>query len=125
MEQRFPPSFGDDYVSYRRKTEERIGTARAEQNRSIEALLALLEYRLEEGKEDLEYGYYRIFQFDTFRGKKGITRALLNAAAPCLWALTRLKYLSSRKGAPRLLFSNTFMRSRRYPVVREQIEGKC
>lgn len=125
MEQRFPPSFGDDYVSYRRKTEERIGTARAEQNRSIEALLALLEYRLEEGKEDLEYGYYRIFQFDTFRGKKGITRALLNAGAPCLWALTRIRYASRRQGEPRLLFSNTFLRSRRYPVVREQIEGKC
>lgn len=125
MEQRFPPSFGDDYVSYRRKIAERIGDARAAQNREIEALLALLEYRLEEGKEDLEYGYYRIFQFDTFRGKKGITRALLNAGAPCLWALTRLKYARRRRGTPRLLFSNTFMRSRRYPVVREQIEEKC
>ena len=25
MEQRFPPSFGDDYVPYRRKIAERIG----------------------------------------------------------------------------------------------------
>ena len=124
MRQASKSAFGNDFVSFREKVKARIGEDRALRYREIEALLALTEYRLEEAKDDLDYGLQRMLHFDSLLGKKPATKALLSAAAPALWGVTRIKTAFRPKAETRLGFSNAFLWSPRYPAVRKQIEEK-
>ena len=118
------PVFGNDYISFREKVRQRIGAERAEQYKDAEPLLALAEYRLEQSKDNLMSGLSQLFDFDTMFGKKPATRIAFSALAPALWGITRIKYAFRKKAETRLVFSNSFLLSRRYPTVREQIEEK-
>ena len=117
----------DSSLSSRERIEKRLGKELALKYRDLEPLLALLEYRYQEETEsggDCTYGLTRIFFFDTLHGKKIITRIFGTVIAPVLWAVTRIKYLFRDKAKTRIVFSNTFLFSRRYPMVREQVDEK-
>ena len=106
----------------RAKLEARLGKDLAEQYREIEAPLALIDSRMEVSAGDVETGLQRLFVFDTLRGKKAVSRAVLALAAPVLWAATKLKYSGVKQAEKRLVYSSTFLTSTRYPAAREQIE---
>lgn len=106
----------------RAKLEARLGKDLAKKYRGIEAPLALIDSRMEVSAGDAETGLQRLFVFDTLRGKKAVSRAVLGLATPVLWAATKLKYLGAKKAEKRLVYSQTFLASVRYPAAREQIE---
>ena len=106
----------------RAKLEARLGKDLAKKYRGIEAPLALIDSRMEVSAGDAETGLQRLFVFDTLRGKKAVSRAVLGLATPVLWAATKLKYLGVKKAEKRLAYSQTFLASVRYPAAREQIE---
>ena len=108
--------------SWREKTEKRIGKDLAEKHPAAEPLLALIEYRMEDAADDFRYGLSRLFLFDTLYGKKKKTRMIAGALAPLLWAGSKIKHRAARKADPRLVFSNTFLLSARYPAAREAID---
>ena len=91
----------------------------------IEALLDLIDYRMEDAAGNYHYAYLRLFIYDTLHGKKGKTRAIVAMISPVLWVLSKIKNRQVPKAEPRLLFSNTFLLSARYPAAREDIEKKC
>ena len=114
-------------LTARERIEKRIGKELAQKYRDIEALTALLDYRYKKGleqKDDWTFGLIWVFFFDTLHGKKAVSRIAAAVIAPVLWCATRIKYAFRKKAEKRLVFSNTFLWSRRYPMVREQVEGK-
>ncbi len=109
------------------RIERRIGKDLALKYKDIETLLALLEYRFQEEREanhDCKAGLILVFFFDTLQGKKAATRLFGAVAAPVLWTATRIKYAFRKRAETRLAFSNTFLFSRRYPMVKDQVERK-
>ena len=102
----------------------RIGTAAAEKHRNIAALLMLADYRMED-MEDLTYGLSRMFLYDTLYGKKPSTRAIAGALSPLLWLACRIAHRKVPAAPRRILFSNTFLLSARYPAARAQIDREC
>ena len=118
---------GYETLTARERIENRIGKKLALKYRDIEALLALLDYRFKKGVErddDLEFGLIWVFFFDTLHGKKAVSRIIAAVLSPVQWCATRVKYAFRKKAEKRLAFSNTFLWSRRYPIVRNQIEEK-
>lgn len=117
----------DVVLTSRERIEKRIGRERTERFRAAEPLLALLEYRYREETEtssDCAYGFSRIFAFDSLLGKKPTTKAMADILAPVLYGTARIKYAFRKKAETRLAFSNAFLFSPRYPMVREQVERK-
>ena len=108
--------------SAREKLEERLGRDLAEKYRGIEGLLALINSRAEASAGDPEEALQRLFALDTLRGKKAVSRMVLGILTPVLWGLTGAKYRAVPKAGTRLVYSNTFLSSVRYPAAREQIE---
>ena len=128
MDLDFEQALAKASVTSEEKIRKRIGEERAREYSDIAALLALMEYRLDEEAEtgnDTVYGLSRIFASDNLMGKKASTRALAAVICPVLWAATKIKYAFRPKGNPRMVFSNSFIFSRRYPLVKEQVEAKC
>ncbi len=108
--------------SAREKLEGRLGKELSGKYRGIGALLALIDSRVEVSAGDPEAGLQRLFALDTLRGKKTVSQAVLGTLALALWAFTRVRYCSVPKAKTRLVYSNTFLSSVRYPAAREQIE---
>lgn len=108
--------------SAREKLEGRLGKELSGKYRGIGALLALIDSRVEVSAGDPEAGLQRLFALDTLRGKKTVSQAVLGSLALVLWAFTRVRYCSVPKAKTRLVYSNTFLSSVRYPAAREQIE---
>ncbi len=108
--------------SAREKLEGRLGKELSGKYRGIGALLALIDSRVEVSAGDPEAGLQRLFALDTLRGKKTVSQAVLGTLALVLWAFTRVRYCSVPKAKTRLVYSNTFLSSVRYPAAREQIE---
>lgn len=127
MNPRFEKAFANLFVSYREKTELRLGKERAEKYRAMEPLLQLAEYRLESAKDDAEQGLIRLFDFDSLHGKKPATQKMIRAFAPVLWAAMRIKYAFIPKADPRPVFSSSFTRNQRYAGIMKQMEqdGGC
>ena len=127
MNPRFEEAFANLFISYREKTELRLGKARAEKYRALEPFLQLAEYRLESAKDDVEQGLIRLFDFDSLHGKKPATQKVIQALSPVLWAAMRIKYAFRKKANPRPVFSASFTRNIRYAGIRGQIEqdGGC
>lgn len=118
---------GYETLTARERIEKRIGKDLAQKYRDIEPLLALLEYRYRKETEkdgNWAFGLIWVFFFDTLHGKKAVSRIAAAMLAPVLWCATRIKYTFRKKAEKRLAFSNTFLWSRRYPMVREQVEEK-
>ncbi len=110
------------------RTERRIGKELAEKYRDIRPLLALMDYRFIKDAEkngDWESCLIYTLYYDTLRGKKPFSQALISAAGAALWAAAKIKYAFRKKAGTRLAFSNTFLFSKRYPTVREQVEKKA
>ena len=127
MNQDKPQNSAYESLTARERIENRIGKDLAQRYRDIEALTALLDYRYKKGleqKNDWTFGLIWVFFFDTLHGKKAVSRIAAAVIAPALWCATRIKYAFRKKAEKRLAFSNTFLWSRRYPMVREQVEGK-
>ena len=108
--------------SAREKLEGRLGKELSGKYRGIGALLALIDSRVEVSAGDPEAGLQRLFALDTLRGKKTVSQAALGTLALVLWAFTAIRYRSVPKAKTRLVYSNTFLSSVRYPAAREQIE---
>ena len=108
--------------SAREKLEGRLGKELSGKYRGIGVLLALIDSRVEVSAGDPEAGLQRLFALDTLRGKKTVSQAVLGTLALVLWAFTRVRYCSVPKAKTRLVYSNTFLSSVRYPAAREQIE---
>ena len=114
---------GDPCLKTRReKVEELIGKELSEKHRAIEALLDLIDYRMEDLGNNYRYGISRMFVFDTLYGKKAVTRIIARVLSPVLWAVSKTKNRAVPKAETRLVFANTFLRSIRYPAARKQIE---
>ena len=127
MNQEMPQNPGYETLTARERIENRIGKNLAEKYRDIEALTALLDYRYKKGleqKDDWTFALIWIFFFDTLHGKKAVSRIAAATIAPVLWCATWVKYAFRKKAEKRLVFSNTFLWSRRYPMVKEQVEKK-
>ncbi len=112
--------------TWRERTEARIGRDLRDRYRNLQPLLDLIEYRMEDvdAADDYRYGLSRLFLLDTLYGKKATTRAVADLICPLLWTLSKRMHRKTRKADPRLLFSNTFLLSARYPAAREQIENE-
>lgn len=108
--------------SWREKTEKSIGKNLREKYSEIGTLLDLITYRMEDIGEDYRYALSRLLAFDTLYGKKALTRLAAGLLAPVLWMLSKIRNRKIPKADPRLIFSNTFLLSARYPAAREQIE---
>ena len=102
--------------------DEKTLRSQAEEFPNIEALLALIDYRMEDAAGNLQYGLSRLFLHDTLYGKKAATRALAELLTPVLWLLSKAKNRAVKKADPRLAFSNTFLLSSRYAKTREATE---
>lgn len=108
--------------SWRGKVEKRIGKELREKYPEIGPLLSLIEYRMEDVAEGFQYGLLRLFIFDTLYGKKTVTRLAAGMISPLLWAFSKTAHRSVPKAKTRLVFSNSFLLSTRYPAVREETE---
>ena len=104
------------------RVEEILGKDLLDEFRNIEALLDLIDYRMVDAADNYRYAYLRLFLHDTLHGKKAATKAVTSAISPILWLLSKWKHRKTPKADPRLLFSNTFLLSARYPAAREAIE---
>ena len=113
-----------DEQSWRQKTEQRIGKNFRDGFPQIQPLLDLIEYRMEDAVDDYEYGLSRLFLLDTLHGKKASTRLVAGFLTPVLWVISKIMHRAVPKAELRLLFSNTFLRSVRYPTARDQIENE-
>ena len=109
--------------NYRRgRVEEILGKELTEEFRGIEALIHLIDYRMVDAVDDCNYACRRMFQFDSLMGKKAKTRAVAGVLSPVIWYLSKIQNRKAPKADPRLVFSNTFLLSARYPAAREAIE---
>ena len=124
MKQEMEQVFGNDYVSFRDKVKARIGEDRARRYGEITAVLALAEYRLEQVRDDCDFGITCLLDYDALFGKKQATRAVFSVLAPVLWAATRTKYAFRKKAEIRTAFSDAFLFSRRYAAVRKRVDEK-
>lgn len=102
--------------------DEKTLRSQAEEFPNIKALLALIDYRMEDAAGNLQYGLSRLFLHDTLYGKKAATRALAGLLTPVLWLLSKARNRAVKKADPRLAFSNTFLQSSRYAKTREAVE---
>jgi len=109
------------------RVEEILGKDLLDEFRNIEALLDLIDYRMVDAADNYRYAYLRLFLHDTLHGKKASTRMITSVVSPVLWLLSKFKHRKTPKADPRLVFSNTFLLSARYPAARETIEknGGC
>lgn len=101
-----------------------LGEDLLEEFREIEALLHLIDYRMVDTAEDYRYAFLRLFLFDSLHGKKTKTKIITSILSPMLWCFSRWMHRKTPKADPRLLFSNTFLLSARYPAAREAIENE-
>lgn len=101
----------------------RIGSELREKYDDIFPLLVLLEYRWFAEAGPFENYLLRVFQFDTLMGRKRVKVLFGKLLAPVLWGWSRLKYLGKEQ-QDKIVFSNTFLKSRRYPSTYKSIEEK-
>lgn len=109
---------------YRNKVIESIGDDLYHKYQDIEDLLVLIEYRYEVADGNIKSEIERIFDFDSLFGKGLVLFILGMILSPILWVISHLKYFFVPFADPMLVFSNTFVKSRRYPVARTNIEEK-
>lgn len=100
-----------------------IGAELREEFDDIFPLLALLNYRWNAENGDFENYLIRVFQFDTLRGRNPLKAALGEILAPILWFRSKIKYRRKDQSV-KYLFSNTFVKSPRYPAVYKSIDEK-
>ena len=108
--------------SRRENVRELLGGDLWEKAQEAEALLSLIDYRMKDEAGNSQYGISRLFLFDTLYGKKPLTRFIAGILTPALWTLSRIRHRAVPKAEIRLVFSNTFLLSARYPAARAQIE---
>lgn len=108
--------------SRRENVTELIGEDLWKKAEGAEALLLLIDYRMKDAAGNHAYGISRLLLYDTLYGKKPATRLAAGILTPALWALSRIRHRSVPKAENRLVFSNTFLLSARYPAARAQIE---
>lgn len=101
-----------------------IGNDLQQKYSDIFPLLALLHYRWVAENGPYENYLSRVFAFDSLIGRKALKACLGRLAAPVLWSFARLRYLRRDKGSVRIVFANSFLKSRRYPLVRASVEEK-
>ena len=114
----------EEMYSCKRVTET-LGEELLNEFHDIEALLDLIDYRMYDAAANYRYAYLRLFIHDTLHGKRASTRVITSLISPVLWGISKMKHRGTPKGNPRLVFSNTFLLSTRYPAAREEIEKKA
>ena len=114
-----------DEMYHRGRIDEILGRDLFNEFREIEALLELIDYRMETAAGNTQYALLRLFNFDTLFGKKTSTQAIAKILSPALWTVSKIKHRRTKKADPRPAFSNTFLLSDRYPAAREAIEKDC
>lgn len=100
--------------------EQLIGAERAKVYEDIFPILVLIYYR---SINEPLYGTQRLFDFDVRKwGRDSFREVYFRTQATIVYRLLQLRWLGKPHQEPKVLLSNTFLRSRRYPAIYKEID---